>query len=186
MLCTHDISFITSACYENHASQEADLDIQTMAKMQPEEVQGSRECKKRKVAPDPSLSTPRPRKISFTQEASEAEEDEPHVPTPTSSPEEEQDTDGEDNDIFEGRFCTKDQRSSQQPKASKLKEPVLETPPSKKPEVRTPGTQGSFSKASGSAEELQELLAGIDDKLLALLPEGFSRPGCKLLNVTGI
>ena len=158
--------------------QDADDDIQTMARMKEEESREpsalpGKPCKRKSLA-DPDLSTPRPRKLQFQPEASEVE-DEPHVPTPTSSPGEEEASDGEDHDLFVGRFAGTNNQSSQPTKIPQFKEPVWETPPSKKAEVSTPGKRGPASRLSGTTDDLQGMLASMDDKLLDTVPATLCR-----------
>ena len=109
-------------------------------------------AKKRKAWPDPELSTPRPRKLAFANEASE-NEDEPHVPTPTSSAHEDDQSDGEDNDIFRDRFRGQQADTQPQGKPSKAQEKVFATPAAKKHEVETPGTAAA-SQRTGNTEDL--------------------------------
>ena len=150
-----------------------------MAKMQeePKEDAGAKPAtKKRKgVQPDPELSTPRPRKLAFLEdeEISEGDED---VPTPTSSANQEDLSDGEDQDLFKDRFRTEStQPKMQKSKVAKSDDPLLETPPTKKPEISTPGSSGM--RLAATSEKAQEILAGIDDGLVAALPQNLSRQG---------
>ena len=129
---------------------------------------------KRKSHPDPEYSTPRPRKINFKQEVSEEEEeqdddDHPHVPTPTSSPNTDESS-GEDKDLFKGPFKLPHGPRETPP-------PTFQTPPSKKSDGKTPASTMPCSQKSwtGLSEDLQEMLAGIDDAVLGSLPSSLSR-----------
>ena len=127
--------------------------------------------RKRKAVPDPELSTPRPRRLEYEGDASEDEHEGsegPHVPTPTSSAY--GDSDDEDKDLFKDKYRV--QSSGSKPQETK-KAIMIETPPTKK--ASTPASNPSCSRVSSCTEEVQDMLAGVEDELLATIPTSLSR-----------
>ena len=138
-----------------------------------------KEVRKRKQRPDPDLSTPRPKKLAFPGDNDETEDEDddanaPHVPTPTSSPGSQagQDSEDEDQDLFKGKFKSKPSQSQ----VCDRKPEVFTTPTPKKKEAETPASMASSTpRWNGLADEIQDMLAGIDDRILDLIPQAISR-----------
>ena len=179
---------VRTLCLFQHL-QEAEEDLEAMAKME-KDVKKEEEKplpkpanKKRKAGPDPDLSTPRPRRLDYDVEGSEDDNEQgseaPHVPTPTSSAY--GDSDDEDKDLFRDKYRG---QSSGSKKPEVQKPAQLETPPTTK--ATTPASHASGSRFSCFADEVQDMLAGIEDELLATIPTALSRlvVGCTHVVVT--
>ena len=166
--------------------QEAEEDVKNLATTEGKETEQdtgkAKDRKKRSMAPDPTLSAPKPRKLRFTPakdgtqgEASESEEDDeaPHVPTPTSSANFE--SDGEDKDLFKNQYAV----SASSASVSKpSKSTTFTTPrPAQRKSLATPASAPSSSKWSNLAEEVQDMLSGVEERVLDLLPPTLSRRG---------
>ena len=167
--------------------QEAENDLKNLAIKNQDTLDDAfqqAEKRKRSQRPDDDLSAARPRRLKFTPKEtvddihSETQdsggEDHPHVPTPTSSACEE-DSEAEDSDLFKGKFAiTKDAKKKNTNKPIRP-ELGFTTPAPKRSSAATPASDGGASRFSGMSEEIQDMLAGIEDAVLDVLPCTLSR-----------
>ena len=166
--------------------QEASLDLKSMATKDklvftPEPKLESRK-QKRKENEDEAASQPRPRRLRFSpQQEATGSGDEPRegegdegVPTPTSSAEQEPTDDEEDTDIFQGSFAQKKGQASQTEQVQPRVQVTPETKPSK---ASDPGSNASM-RSRDYDQDVKDIMATMEDALLATLPAGFSRRDC--------
>ena len=141
---------------------------------------------KRKARPDLEHSAPRPRKLfvetpsekkDVTDDEDDDNEDRDDIPTPTSSA---CGSDGEDEDIFQGKYA-----GFNAPKpAQESAQPDYATPVQKKSRPQQDSSKQATKSCAATAssvidswpEELRDMLATLDDKLLASLPNTWTRP----------
>ena len=133
--------------------------------------------KEKRKAVDDGVSAQKPRKLFQEQqdEQEDSEEGRSDVPTPTSSPGEDESQDlpdAEDGDIFKGKFASqKETQVQQDTEPAQAEEPQVFTTP--KPRSRR-SSVGATPSTAGS-DDLRDLLAAMEDRLLATIPSSLTR-----------
>ena len=151
-----------------HCCQEAYRDLEKQAT-----APGHKE---KRQAPEGELSAQRPRKLF--KEAEESDDGRSDVPTPCSSAgsqDAQEVGEAEDSDLFRGKFARTQAQKKQDNEEEEPQEPeVCETP-----KVRSGtalGATPSSRSFGGLSDDVRDLLATIEDRLLATIPSSLTRP----------